>query len=350
MAQYKASMERIERLEIDGTNEEGQNLLAVNGTKGAEDQFESDYIVIHQPSNPFLSWLEAHTGFIMMPILPLLWCALFIATMDRQSLLSAWAMPLLGICSASLANAVPVGGGIVFVPVLALFGFQIQLGTAFAVSTMTFGNGVFGFLSWLRKDPGSIAWGTVPYAVLPAWIGSLYGTYNLFMTPAESRHLFALFCVLVAAVVGWGLYRNGGADEKGVFSLVDDARTGTDRTPSKALVATLSSAAAGTVLVPHIGIGNAMTTFLVCTFVWRLPAKTSVVTGILVGGWTSAVPFAIHLFVIGDVPLNLWVMGLPGVYIGAQIAPIVHEWLGIATVLTAFVIFLLGTAVLMVFT
>ena len=89
---------------------------------------------------------------------------------------------------------------------------------------MTFGNGVFGFLSWLRKDPGSIAWGAVPYAVFPAWIGSAYGTCNLFMTEAASRHLFAFFCVQVAVVVGWGLYRNGGTNEKGVFSLVDDTQ------------------------------------------------------------------------------------------------------------------------------
>ena len=70
----------------------------------------------------------------------------------------------------------------------------------------------------------------------------------------------------------------------------------------------------------------------------------------LVGGWTSAVPFVIHLVVIGGVPLHLWVMGLSWVYVGARIAPLMHERLGIVTVLTAFVIFLLRTAALMVFT
>lgn len=288
-----------------------------------------------------------------MPVIPLLWCVLLVTTMDRQEVLSAWGMPMLGICSASLANAVPVGGGIVFVPVLGLFGVKLELGTAFAVATMTFGNGVFGFLSWLKKDPSSIVWGIVPYAVLPAWAGAAYGTYRPFLTPTQSRNLFALFCVLVALVVGRGIYRNGRIHDTGecrTFSIVDDydhdSGGGTGR---RSLLASLSSFCVGLILVPHIGIGNAMTTFLVCTFIWRLPAKKSVVTGILVGGWTSFLPFIMHLFLIRDVPMNLWVMGLPGVYLGARIAPLVHEGLGITRVLTAFVFFLLGTAMLMVF-
>ena len=66
--------------------------------------------------------------------------------------------------------------------------------------------------------------GAVPYAVLPAWIGSGNGTYNIFMTPAGSRHLIAFLCGQVAAVVG-GLYQGYGINEKGVFSLVDDTKT-----------------------------------------------------------------------------------------------------------------------------
>jgi len=69
---------------------------------------------------------------------------------------------------------------------------------------------------------------------------------------------------------------------------------------------------AGLILVSHIEIENAMTTFLICRWIWELPAKPSVVTGILVGGWTSVVPFGLHLLVLKDVPIALWVMGLPG--------------------------------------
>jgi uncharacterized membrane protein YfcA len=105
---------------------------------------------------------------------------------------------------------------------------------------------------------------------------------------------------------------------------------------------------AGSILVSHIGIGNAMTTFLVASFVWRLPAKSAVVTGIICGGWTSLVPFLWHLFVLKDVPIALWVMGLPGVYLGARIAPLVHDHVGIFNVLRAFCIFLMVTFLVMI--
>eukprot|EP00586_Coscinodiscus_wailesii_P015003 CAMPEP_0172506714 /NCGR_PEP_ID=MMETSP1066-20121228/197561_1 /TAXON_ID=671091 /ORGANISM="Coscinodiscus wailesii, Strain CCMP2513" /LENGTH=349 /DNA_ID=CAMNT_0013283863 /DNA_START=17 /DNA_END=1066 /DNA_ORIENTATION=- len=289
--------------------------------------------------------------FIMMPIIPILWCILLLATMDREMITSTYAMPLLGICSASLANAVPVGGGIVFVPILALFGVQLKLGAAFAVATMTFGNGVFGFLSWMEKDPASIAWRVVPYAVVPAWVGAALGTFHPFLSPEQCRRLFAAFCIAVAAIVGKGIYQRQGVNDGKAkpFSIMnerEEINTVGGETQRK-VMASCFSFVAGLVLVSHIGIGNAMTTFLVCTFVWSLPAKSAVVTGILVGGWTSIMPFGIHLLIFRDVPIALWVMGLPGVYLGARIAPLVHERLGITNVLIAFIVFLLGTAILM---
>jgi len=345
MAQYKAAMERIRHedveksISIDNSTEERDGLTTRPQEIGNDNDVDSTV----------LCWLTKYSGFIMMPVLPLLWCILLVTTLDREMVSSAIAMPLLGICSASLANAVPVGGGIVFVPVLALFNVQLKLGAAFAVATMTFGNGVFGFLSWLRKDPDCIAWSVVPYAVFPAWIGAALGTFYPFLTPMQCRHLFSAFCILVAIVVGCGIYKNRGVNKP--FSIVNDGEE-TEMVGGKIrriFLASSLSFLSGLVLVSHIGIGNAMMTFLVCTFVWCLPAKSAVVTGILVGGWTSVMPFVIHLFFIGDVPIALWVMGLPGVYIGARIAPHVHERLGITNVLIAFVIFLLLTAALMIF-
>jgi uncharacterized membrane protein YfcA len=298
-----------------------------------------------------------------MPVLPLLWCLLLISTMTREMLLSSYAMPLLGIVSASLANAVPVGGGIVFVPILSLWGFELKLGAAFAVATMTFGNGVFGFLSWLKKDPQSIAWHVVPYAVIPAWIGATLATMYPFLTPQQCRHLFAMFCLKVALLVGRGIYvlvvvgkRNHPHKTFSIYSVdhqPDDSSESSfqelrpDVRRRRQLWASACSLLAGYVLVSHIGIGNSITTFLVCSFFWKLPPKASVVTGILCGGWTSIMPFLLHLVILRDVPIALWVMGLPGVYIGARIAPWFHEQLGITNVLMAFCGFLVVTALLM---
>mmetsp|Transcript_18307 Transcript_18307/g.42157 ORF Transcript_18307/g.42157 Transcript_18307/m.42157 type:complete len:411 (-) Transcript_18307:672-1904(-) len=319
--------------------------------------------------HPFLSWLSAHAGILLMPILPLLWCALVVSVMDREMILSAWAMPFLGIASASLANAVPVGGGIVFVPALQLLvGVELKLGAAFAVATMTFGNGVFGFLSWLRKDPSSIAWGIVPFALLPAWFGATLATFSPVLSPRQCQRLFAVFCLVVASIVARSVLihrRNpnrGGGKEFSIHASLDDDNGGrssndddddarrrrySTRRRRQKVTASICSFLAGSILVAHIGIGNAMTTFLVASLVWKLPAKACVVTGIIVGGWTSALPFALHLLVVKDVPVALWVMGLPGVYLGARIAPLVHDRVGMPAVLTAFWVFLVGTAGLM---
>lgn len=267
---------------------------------------------------------------------------------------SSYATPLLGILSASLANAVPVGGGIVFVPILSFLGVHVKLGAAFAVSTMTFGNGVFGFLSWLRKSPESIAWRIVPYAVFPAWVGAAIGIFHPFLSEYQCKQSFAVFCLAVAGIVWIGIRHNDVGQGRPFSILGSDDNSGENdeekHLPSmwSASIACCCSFSAGIVLVAHIGIGNAMTTFLVSSLVWKIPAKSSVVTAILVGGWTSIVPFLIHLIVLKDVPVALWVMGLPGVYIGARIAPTVHDRLGLMNVLWAFVLFLLVTSVLIV--
>jgi uncharacterized membrane protein YfcA len=342
MAQYKASMDRMFRpLEEDPT------------------QFLRNEPEPDASHHPLLNWLEQHAKILLLPVLPLCWCVLLVCTMTREMMLDAYAMPLLGISSALLANAVPVGGGIVFVPVLGLFGIDIHLGAAFAVATMTFGNGVFGFLTWLQKDPSSIAWRIVPYAVIPAWLGATWATFYPFLTPHQCRHLFALSCLKVAVIVGRGIYigqRNthSNTSTKNTFSLIveqeseDHDREEEPNPLRRKMWASACSFLTGSVLVSHIGIGNAMTTFLVGSFIWRLPAKTALVTGILCGGWTSVLPFLLHLFVFRDVPIALWVMGLPGVYVGAQLAPLVHELLGITTVLMAFCGFLVVTAIIMV--
>ena len=88
-------------------------------------------------------------------------------------------MPFVGVGAATLANAVPVGGGIVFFPFLLASGLAGTFNAvAFGVATQMLGNGTFGLLGWLRKDPTRIAWYTLPYAVLPSFAGSLLALFG----------------------------------------------------------------------------------------------------------------------------------------------------------------------------
>mmetsp|Transcript_1337 Transcript_1337/g.3675 ORF Transcript_1337/g.3675 Transcript_1337/m.3675 type:complete len:386 (-) Transcript_1337:141-1298(-) len=383
MSQHKAAMERIHRghREDKGIDDD-KDRIDINKIGDAGESGKCRYVEDFD-KHPLLGFLEDGASVLLMPVLPVLWTILFVLTMDRTSLMEtgAWAMPLLTVLSATLANAAPVGGGVVFVPILALFGIQIHLGgAAFAVSTMTFGNGVFGFLSWLRTDPDRIAWRVVPYAVLPAWLGAGVGTMRPFLTPDQASRCFGAFALVAAAVVGMALLKGGG-DVATAFGgndglkvpayemsegeerddLLDTAGSEERSTPSvrpnhslviaqrRKLLASICSFLSGLVLVSHIGVGNALTTFLVGVYIWRLPANSAIVTGILCGGWTSICPFLLHLLVLKDVPIPLWVMGLPGVYAGARIAPAVHDSMGLGRVLSAFAAFLLVTGVVMLF-
>ena len=360
MSQYKQSMDRMSRpveggscdqqAEDEHDDDQEKALLSTNYDQTDNDDQHDNLAIL---SHPALAYLQRHADFILMPLLPLAWCLLLVSTLSRDEMLSAYGMPLLGIGSATLANAVPVGGGIVFVPILHLFGYEMKLGAAFAVATMTFGNGVFGFLHWLNKDVKAIAFYAIPTAVIPAWIGAAIGTLRPFMTPEHCKMLFALFALKAAAVIWWGLYvsrRNIGRSFNVGFGS-DDTQAAADlarRKSSTRCIASICSFLAGLVLVAHIGVGNALVSFLVNTFVWRLPPKEAVVTAVICGGWTSLCPFLMHLFILKDVPLVLWIMVLPGVFLGAKIAPFVHEALGIQNILASFVIFLLLVAVLMV--
>ncbi len=76
---------------------------------------------------------------------------------------------------------------------------------------------------------------------------------------------------------------------------------------------------AGAFLVPNIGIGPALTTFIALQLV-GYHAKAAIVTGIITGGWVSIVPFLLHWLWLNDVPFQLWIMVLPGVFYGAKVS------------------------------
>ena len=366
MAQYKAAMKRLFR-EEDSVSQP----VPVQKTAGA---MNSTYT-----RSELELWIDSHYGFIMRFLVPLLWCLLFVIYMDRKSFLEYLYIPFIGIFAAVLANAVPIGGGIVYVPVFSLLGINLHLGVSFSVATMSFGNGIFGFLKWMHKDPSLLIWESFAYTVIPSSIGSFLAI--LFFPPVEItvvRTIFAVFCLLLAGLVLLAVYRGGAidkiitttapvicsptpthintiqtqasvADEEGLITTTDYVTTNnnaediatTEEIPSRMqiqqefqtrqnqivssyswFIIAIISFLAGGFLVPSIGVGPALTTFLSLQLVGYTP-KRAIVTGIITGGWVSVVPFLLHLCYLQDVPLQLWVMVLPGVYFGAQVSTIV---------------------------
>ena len=104
----------------------------------------------------------------------------------------------------------------------------------------------------------------------------------------------------------------------------------------------------GLFVVPNIGIGPALTTFLLLEY-FGYSEQEAMVTGIVTGGLVCWVPFAVHYLVLHDIDLQQWVMVLPGVYYGAKLAPLCHEYLGLNNIMWAFSAFLFATAMLFMY-
>jgi uncharacterized membrane protein YfcA len=343
----------------------------------------------------FFEMLKNNDKFILNVIVPIIWCFGIVVIMDRKSFIETLYMPFLGIFAAFIANCVPLGGGIVYIPAFYLIGVQMKLGVAFTVATMTIGNGVFGLLRWLRKDSSLIIWEAFQYTVIPSYVGTIVAVF-CFPSPSVQvvRKSFALFCVLLGIFMLAAVSKGGLAElvsgltsqpqeqrsARNVASYNVDSSTDLDLVSadleetkeglfapeaedeqqqllsaaswSPAPIADTSSYSprssfsptqqhegpsqltwtviavvsflAGLVLVPNIGMGPALTTFLALALAGYRPER-AIVTGILAGGWASIVPFAIHLFYFDDVPYRLWIMVIPGIFFGAKVSLLLFD-------------------------
>lgn len=89
----------------------------------------------------FAEVLRRHADYTLRVVVPVLWTVLLLLFLDRDSFLRTMFMPAIGVIAALLANCIPIGGGIVYVPLLSLLGTDIQLSVGFSVATMSIGNG-----------------------------------------------------------------------------------------------------------------------------------------------------------------------------------------------------------------
>eukprot|EP01040_Poterioochromonas_malhamensis_P011163 gene11162-12162_t len=349
-----------------------------------------------------VAFIQSQSDFLLNVAPTLVWCLLFVLIMDREKLFETWFMPFLGVFAAFLANSVPLGGGIVYIPALSLLGANITLGAAFTLSVMPIGNGFFGFIRWILKDPTVILWESFQYTVLPSWVGSLIA---MFLLPKVDHYWikmgFGWFCFLIGLLVLAGVYKNGIRnvffsassgyktphatehtsksgdesekalptfddlihDEEDDGHFTDDSDSSAagllSRESHKKSAQSDSFAEAlqkwahvivisflgGIVLVPNIAIGPALITYILLAMMGYRDQQ-ALVTGIVTGGWVCVLPFLIHIFILKDVPWELWIMVLPGVFYGAKYAPYLIDRIGVQNVMVMFSLFLFASALL----
>ncbi len=255
-----------------------------------------------------------------------------------DDLYRAWFMPILGVGAATIAMSTPAGGGVVFFPTMVLLGVPPVEAVAFSVGAQAVGMGVFGTFNWIKRDRSAI----LPWAVLTtALIGGAASLLALFVFPiVEPRPLqltFSFFGLGLAVYIFYGLRHRL------------DQSTSPFRF-NRAMLAVLAAVGlVGGLLVGYIGMGIDASLFFALTYFFRIDSHEATVTSIVTMGLTAMVPFGVHLLVTQDLPIDLWLMVLPGILFGARIGPWLNHRLGRRRILTGFGI-LLVIEFLMTFT
>lgn len=90
------------------------------------DTHQKEKVIRPGNSSAWVSLLQERADFILHVVTPVIWVILFVLIIDRQSFYETWYLPILGILAAFLANSVPIGGGIIYIPALSLLGANIS--------------------------------------------------------------------------------------------------------------------------------------------------------------------------------------------------------------------------------
>lgn len=126
---------------------------------------------------------------------------------SMEFLRDAWIMSILGFLGCLLPSAgAPVGGGIVFIPVLLHLGLQPKECVAFTACAQAVGCGVFTPLNWVVKDPSIFIKSSLPVCLTSATIGLMTALFILPLDDKEVEMCFTGFCILLTMTVIHGLF------------------------------------------------------------------------------------------------------------------------------------------------
>lgn len=245
-----------------------------------------------------------------------------------------WFVPPMGFAGVMIpASGLPVGGGILFFPVLRLAGVSAKDAVVFGVGAQSAGGGVFTPASWWLRDKGVFLRPVFPYALVSGVLG-LVVARSFPSTNEAIQIIFVVFMGVVIVHTVRGLYQ-------GKLESDDEEMPMQDRKFRAALVA---ASFAGGILVGYIGIGIDKLLFVLLTQ-YRVNSTKASVTSITMVGLLSIVSSLDHIVVRNDFPWELWLLVLPGLLLGSMIGPFVNKLVGPRRILIAFVVLLFADAI-----
>lgn len=237
-----------------------------------------------------------------------------------------WPGVFLGIFGPLLPSAgIPIGGGLVFVPVLVHFcNFNPALAVALSNGVQSLGLAIVTPVTWLQKEGfGVIYWRVVPFCLFFGMIGVYMGFYVFNL---GQRIILTAFTMGMTGLAFFCLR----SSERTVLHKEEQTPFGNTwhgRSDSE-FGALLFAAWGGGFLTANLATGADKFIF------WALAGFSggsifkSTLTGVALNGWLSWMAFAC-IVVRGDViPWTLISMMLPGTIVGAMVGPIVLRFAG----------------------
>jgi uncharacterized protein len=226
-----------------------------------------------------------------------------------------WFFTPLGIFAAIVAMSIPVGGGIVFFPVLTRFGVPTQEVVAFSLASQTIGMG-FGAIRWMLEDIKAIQWKILLWVVPAGWIGLYVGIMLVPFGLARSIRLFysfsgLFFCVLILFIQ---------KEKKLEITMIDLG--------IKHIIPLLIIGILGGFIVSRIGFGVELCSFFLMVLVFGFDLHKSIVTSIVMMGLVSILGFFLNGYFLDTVRWEFWQMSIPGVLTGAVIGPKINLTFG----------------------
>ena len=224
-----------------------------------------------------------------------------------------WGMAPLGVVAAIVATATPVGGAIVFFPILVRTGLSPASAIAFSFAIQTMGMGM-GALTWVRR-------GAVPIglcASLLPWCLAGFGLGAFVVNIDSDMHLRILFSTvglsLALFLVKTRFHLQGGEN--------DDPQGAVSTWPLW-LCAFL-----GGWLTAQIGLGVDLIVFFLLWKSYRMSVRDSTAISVCLMAATASAGFLYLGIVATAIPWQLWVWAVPGVLLGGLIGPRINERIG----------------------
>ena len=163
---------------------------------------------------------------LLFYVLPAAWVALLLLCIHSGAeLVSTLHLPLVGMAGALAGNVLPIGSGVVYLPLMVklIDHDSIHASVEFSLAVGALGGGVWGLLFWTKRDEqqkahaaahGRVAeplilWHTMQYTVPACWLGTAMGILGEPELPVKAvSGGFSLFCMVLAGYLVIQISRN----------------------------------------------------------------------------------------------------------------------------------------------